>query len=179
MEIKIEGIKITIRKLKKSDALSIYQNAKHSDIARYTTIPHPYKLKDAEDFIKMTHRKIRKKESCELGIELKETGQVIGAVSLMNIDHKNKNAEIGYWLGKEYWGRKIMKEAVSLILGFGFKQLRLARIYARVIHPNAASARLLEKQGFKYEGLLRKVTLREDKWMDELRYSILKEEFKK
>jgi len=96
----------------------------------------------------------------------------------MNIDYKNMNAEIGYWLGKEYWGKKIMKEAVFLILGFGFEQLKLVRIYARVMHPNIASAKLLEKQGFKYEGRLRKATLREDKWMDELRYSILRNEFK-
>lgn len=178
MDIRIEGNTIIIRKLKRSDAQSIFQHAKHSDIARYTMIPHPYKLKDAEDFIKITHRKICKKESCELGIELKEIGQIIGMVGLMNIDYKNMNAEIGYWLGKEYWGKKIMKEAVFLILGFGFEQLKLVRIYARVMHPNIASAKLLEKQGFKYEGRLRKATLREDKWMDELRYSILRNEFK-
>ena len=178
MDIRIEGNTIIIRKLKRSDAQSIFQHAKHSDIARYTMVPHPYKLKDAEDFIKITHRKICKKESCELGIELKEIGQIIGMVGLMNIDYKNKNAEIGYWLGKEYWGKKIMKEAIFLILGFGFKQLKLVRIYARVMHPNIASAGLLEKQGFKYEGRLRKATLREDKWMDELRYSILSNEFK-
>lgn len=179
MEIKIEGNTIIIRKLRKSDAPSIYQNAKHFEIAQYTTLPHPYKLKHAEEFIKTTRRKIRKKESYELGIESKETRQIIGMISLMNLEHDNKNAEIGYWLGKQYWRRKIMKEAVSLILGFGFKQLKLVRIYARVMHPNITSAKLLEKLGFKYEGRMRKTTLREGKWMDDLRYSILKEEFKK
>lgn len=178
MELKIEGKQINLRKLKKLDAPAICQNAKDFDIARYTTLPHPYKLKNAKEFIKMTHQKIRKKKAFELGIELKETKEIIGMMSLMNIDYNNKNAEIGYWLGKKYWGKKIMKEAIKLILNFGFKKLRLVRIYARVMHPNISSAKLLEKSGFQYEGRMRKAILRKGKWMDELRYSILSSKFK-
>ena len=177
MELKIEGKQINLRKLKKFDAPSIYKHAKDFDIAKYTTLPHPYKLKNAEDFVKITHQKIRKKKAFELGIELKETKEIIGMVSLMNIDYDNKNAEVGYWLGKKYWGKKLMKEAVKLILNFGFKELKLVRIYARVMHPNIASAKLLEKLGFQYEGRMRKTTLRKGKWMDHLRYSILSNEF--
>src|SRR3989344_7000798 len=173
MELKIKGKQINLRKLKKSDASSIYQNAKDFGIAKYTTLPHPYTLKNAEDFIKKTHQKIRKKKAFELGIELKETNEIIGMMSLMNIDYDNKNAEIGYWLGKKYWGRKIMKEAIKLILNFGFKKLKLVRIYARVMHPNISSVKLLEKSGFQYEGRMRRTTLRKGKWMDDLRYSIL------
>ncbi len=178
MELKIEGKKINIRKLKKSDAPFIYQNAKDFEIAKYTTIPHPYKLKNAEDFIKTTHQKMRKKKSFELGIELKENKKIIGIIGLTNINYNNKNAEIGYWLGKKYWGKGIMKEAIKLILKFGFKKLKLVRIYARVMHPNIASAKLLEKSGFKYEGRMRKTTLKKGKWMDDLKYSILNSEFK-
>jgi len=178
MDLKIEGKQINLRKLKKSDAPSIYQNAKDFEIARYTTLPHPYKLKNAEDFIKITHQKIRKKKAFELGIELKETKEIIGMISLINLDYDNKNAEIGYWLGKKYWNKKIMKEAVNLILNFGFKKLKLVRIYARVMHPNISSAKLLEKSGFQYEGRMRKANLRRGKWLDDLRYSILSSEFK-
>lgn len=98
-------------------------------------------------------------------------------ISLMKIDYKNKNTEIGYWLGRKYWGKGIMKEAIKLILNFGFKKLKLVRIYARVMHPNISSAKLLEKSGFRYEGRMRKTILRRGKWMDELRYSILSNEF--
>lgn len=61
MELKIEGKQVNLRRLKKSDVPSIYQNAKDFEIAKYTTLPHPYTLKDAADFIKKTHQKIRKK----------------------------------------------------------------------------------------------------------------------
>ena len=63
MKLKIEGKQINLRKLKKSDAPSIYQKARHPDIVKYTTLPHSYKLKNAEDFVKITHQKIRKKKS--------------------------------------------------------------------------------------------------------------------
>ena len=126
----------------------------------------------------MTHQKMRKKKTFSLGIEFKETKEIIGMVSLMNVDYDNKNAEIGYWLGKKYWGKGIMKEAIKLILDFGFKKLKLVRIYAKVMHPNITLAKLLEKSGFKYEGRMRKTILRRGKWMDDLRYSILNSEFK-
>jgi len=178
MELRIEGKQVNLRKLKKSDAQSIYQNAKDFEIARYTTVPHPYTLNDASDFIRRTHQKMRKKTDYELGIELKENKKIIGMISLTKINYDNKNAEIGYWLGKKYWGRKIMKEAIRLILNFGFGELKLVRIYARVMHPNIASAKLLEKSGFKYEGRMRKTIFRRGKWFDDLIYSLLREEFK-
>ena len=99
-------------------------------------------------------------------------------IGLMNIDYNNKNAEIGYWLGKKYWRKGIMKEAIKLILNFGFKKLKLVRVYARIMHPNIFSAKLLEKSGFQCEGRTRKTTLRRGKWMDDLVYSILSNEFK-
>ena len=178
MELKIEGEQINLRKLKKSDAPSIYQNANDKLIAKYTTFPHPYKLSDAYNFIRKTHHKLNTKKSFELGIELKETKEIIGMISLMKVDYDNKNAEIGYWLGKKYWGRKIMKEAIMLLLNFGFKKLKLIRIYARVMHPNISSAKLLEKSGFQYAGRMRRTTLKDGKWMDDLIYSILSSEFK-
>jgi len=178
VEFKIEGKQINLRKLKKSDAQCIYRNANDKLIAKYTTLPHPYKLDDAYSFIRKTHQKLNKKKAFELGIELKETKEIIGMISLIKVDYNNKNAEIGYWLGKKYWGRKIMKEAIKLLLNFGFKKLKLIRIYAKLFHPNISSAKLLEKSGFQYEGQMRKAILKNNRWMDYLIYSILSSEFK-
>lgn len=177
MKLKIVGQRINLRKLKKSDAVSIYQNVKARRICRYTHIPYPYKLQYAEDFIRKSHQRIRKKTAYELGIELKQTHQIIGMMSLMHIDSDNRNGEVGYWLGKKYWGQGFAKEALGLILDFGFKELNLVKIYARVMHPNIASSELLETCGFQYEGRMRKNTLKDGEWLDDLRYSILKEEW--
>lgn len=175
----IEGKRVRLRKIRKPDAKDIYENAKDKEIARHTTLPHPYRLKHAEEFIKKTQKGLRKKEYFELGIELKEEKKIIGMMSLLHVDYENKNAEVGYWVGKRYWRQGYGKEALDLILDFGFKRLKLARIYARVMHPNKASAKLLEKSGFEYEGRMRKTTLRKGRWMDDLRYAMLKEDYKR
>ena len=177
--MKIRGERIILRPLQKEDAGSLFNHANDLDIARYTLLPHPYTLKTALDFINITKKNREKKKAFEFGIELMETEKIIGMISLMNIDEKNKNAEIGYWLGKKYWGKGIMREAVKLILQFGFKKLKLERIYAKVLHPNVASAKLLEKSGLRYEGRLRRATLRRGRWYDDLCFGILKTELRK
>lgn len=168
-----------MRRFRRSDALSIYQNVKYKEISRYTNIPHPYTLENARSFIRRTHRGLKNGTAYELGVELKNTGQIIGGIGLLKIDRRSKNAEVGYWLSKKYWGQEIASEALKLILDFGFKKLKLMRFYARVMHPNIASMKLLEKAGFKYEGRMRKHIFKNGKWMDELRYAILREEHEK
>jgi RimJ/RimL family protein N-acetyltransferase len=179
MDLLLKSKNINLRKLKKTDAKFIFKYAKDPAIARFTNVPHPYTKKMSEDFVKMTHSNIKKKEAFAFGIELKETKEIIGMISLINLNLENKNAEIGYWLGKKHWGKKTMKEAIPLILNFGFKKLKLVRIQGIVLHPNIASAKLLEKSGFKYEGTKRKASFRKKKWYDEKIYSILKSEYKK
>jgi len=178
MAILIKGKRVNLRQLRKSDAKSLYQNAKDFEIAKYTRLPHPYKLGNATSYIKENKLKLRKKTDYSLGIELKETSQIIGMISLMKVDKKNKNAELGYWLGKKYWGQGLMSEALQLILNFGFKKLRLERIHAGVMHPNKPSLKVLKKAGFKYEGRHRREFLRHGKWLDALMHSLLRDEYK-
>jgi len=173
----LKGDKINLRRIRRSDAESIYRHVIDREIARYTFIPHPYLIEDAYAFIRLSHRQIRRKTNFPLGMEQKETGQIIGMISLDHVSHEHKNAELGYWLGKQFWGQGIAKEAIKLILSFGFKELKLKRIYARVMHPNIASAKLLEKSGFTYEGTMRKMLYRRNQWLDMLWFGILKDEY--
>ena len=70
------------------------------------------------------------------------------------------------------------KEAVKLILSFGFKELKLHKIYAHLFEQNIGSKKLLEKSGFKLEGKLKETRYRNKKWHNELRYGILISECK-
>jgi RimJ/RimL family protein N-acetyltransferase len=121
----------------------------------YTHLPYPYKLKYARDFVRLCQEHYKKKTDYELGIESKKTGEIIGIISLMHRDNIHRSGEVGYWLGNLYWRRGITKEALTLILDFGFNNLELVRIYAKVLHPNLTSIRLLESAGFRYEGRIR------------------------
>ncbi len=174
----IDGERVFLRKLKLSDALDIYKNLQDKEMVKWTlNIPWPYKKQDAIKFIRKTHYKIRKKSGFVFGIVLKETNRVIGVIDLFNIDWKNKNAELGYWLGKKYWGKGYMTESVKLMLKFAFKKLKLHRVYAKLFEENIASRRVLEKSGFKLEGKLRGTRYRYKKWHNELWFGMLRKDF--
>ena len=174
MQLEFDGKRVSIRPLRFSDAPCLYENVKDKEIVTWTvSIPHPYPKDGALKFVRKVRYNIKKKKAYAFGIVLKETGTVIGVVELMALDWRDKNAEIGYWLGRKYWAGDLMTEAVRLILKFGFGNLELHRIYAKLFEENTGSARVLEKCGFKLEGRMREERYRYGKWHDALRYGIL------
>jgi len=175
MKQMLEGNKIKLRPLKFSDTESIEKYSQDRKITKYTfVIPPPFTIKQAQVFIKKTKKEKREGISYYFGIELMESRELIGMMNLVKIDRKNKNAEIGFWLAEEYQNKGLAKEALNLILDFGFKKLKLERIEARVFHKNQPAQKLLEKTGFKLEGRLRKKTFFKNQWFDDLIYGILK-----
>lgn len=140
-------------------------------------MPLPYTLKSAQDYIKICQKKWKNKDEAQFGIKDKNTGKIIGMIGLMNLDFKSKKAEVGYWLGKKYWGKGITNKALRFILKFAFSNLKLNRIYAKVNSMNLPSSKLLEKCNFKLEGRLRKDGKFKGKWDDLLIFRILKDEF--
>lgn len=188
--MQIKGNKINLRPMKYSDIDSIVENINDKSIARYTErIPHPYFAKDAKGFIEEQKNNLPalprkalqagKKKKLHLGIENKASKKIIGGIGLTILDKKNKGATLGYWLGKKYWSKGIMTEASKLIINHAFKNLKLQRIQATVMHPNIASMKVLEKNGFKLEGILRKKIFKNNKWMDIHIFGLLKNEWKK
>ncbi len=171
------GKRVNIRKLTLSDAHDIFEHCKHKDILRYTGIPfNPYKLEHAEKFIKNVHREHRRKIALHRGIEDPNTKRIISMISIDISKHEYKSGSIGYWLGKKYWGKGIMKEALRLFVLMAFKRLNLNRIFAHVFHYNIRSSKLLENSGFTLEGRLRKYKKYRNRYIDMLIYSMLKEE---
>ena len=89
-----------------------------------------------------------------LGIELRDTGQLIGNVSLHHFVDASRRCEIGYALASRYWGKAYAQEAVRAAIAYGFSALGLNRIEADIDPANAASIRVLEKLGFRREGFM-------------------------
>jgi len=174
----LKGYKVNLRKLKKSDAVLIYKNANDKDIERFTTIPFPYKLEGAFKFVSKSHINIRHKKAFSFGIIEITSNLLIGIISLDSVDLVHNNAEIGFWLGKKFRGKGYMTEAIKLILNFGFNELKLERIYARVVSINIISQNILKKIGFVYEGTMRKSFLKNNRYMDDQIFSILSKDFK-
>jgi len=163
-----------------SDIQSIYEHVNDKIITRYTLhIPHPYKITDAEKFIKDSQRAWKEKSAYVFGIELKDNKKIIGVVSLNKIDKKNKHCELGYWLGKKYWQKGMMSKAVKMILEFAFHKLNMHRVYSRVFASNTASLRVLEKNDFMLEGILFETLWRNGVWHNLMIYGLLKDDYNK
>ena len=105
-------------------------------------------------------------------------GRLIGACGLEGLGEsdpwRSHRAEIGYWLAKPFWGRGVMTAVVGVVCAHGFAEHRLVKITANVFDSNAASARVLEKNGFVQEGFLRKHYLKDGRYLDVRAYALLK-----
>ena len=111
-------------------------------------IPHPYKDGMAEEWILTHQSKYEHEEEVTCAIILKPIRELIGAIGL-TIDKRFNRAELGYWVGKEYWNQGYCTEASKVILKYGFHELGLHRIIATHIIRNPASGKVMGKIGME------------------------------
>ena len=111
-----------------------------------SNMPFPYRLEDAEEFIEQSQEKVLKQEFKTYMIF--HNKKMIGGIELR--DFNEHSCELGYWLGKKYWGKGFATEAVGKILELGFGELNLSNIYAAYKVGNEASKKVLEKSGFQF-----------------------------
>jgi RimJ/RimL family protein N-acetyltransferase len=135
--------------------------------------PHPYALNDAHAFIGLA---MSMTPQAFLAIE--QGGRLAGGIGyVLHGDVERVGAEVGYWLGHEFWGRGIATTAVRLISGHAFAaNPELRRLYAMPYATNAASARVLEKAGYLREGILRQSAIKDGRVLDQFMYAVLRDE---
>lgn len=174
----LETERLILRPIKEADAPVIFPLINDADVARYLlNVPHPYPEDELIPWIRRAREAMERKERYEFAIVFRESGLPMGACSLMNISWEHMNAEFGYWLGKEHWGRGYMTESVSRLVRFGFEDLRIERIHARVFSGNTPSIRVIEKVGLKLEYCARHETRKGDDFHDMLHYGLVREEY--
>lgn len=165
----------TLRKWKTGDAASLRKNINDYEVYKNTLhVPYPYTGKNAEYWVNYNKKLVKLKASHESHFVIDIGGEVAGSVSILNIDRKNKKAEIGYWLGKNYRRRGIMTRAVKQVVKWGFEKGGLNRIYAYTFVFNTSSQRVLVKSGFAYEGRLKQNVIKEGKAYDNFIYAKVK-----
>ena len=103
--------------------------------------------------------------------------KMIGTCSYGSWAREDYRAEVGYVLNRRYWGQGYMAEAVRAIVDFGFRELGMNRIQARCDVPNIGSARVMEKVGMTFEGVLRQQLFEKGTFHDIKIYSILRSEW--
>ena len=167
--MKLQSGDIKLRRFKKSDIPRLVELANNENIARNLRdgFPHPYTREHAEAFIKKCRGL---NPQTILAIEYK--GDYVGNIGLhKGLDVYRKSAEVGYFIGEEYWNKGIASVALSLACEYGFKTLDIVRIHAGVYEHNLASQRVLEKCGFSREGVFKKAVYKREQFWNEVRYA--------
>lgn len=174
--------------------------AKHTRIETDRLYLRPVTLKDAEDmytyaskeettfYVYDAHRSLEETEDNitryfinhpigKYGMELKETGKLIGTIDL-RIQEREFQAEIGYVMNPDYRGNGYMTEAGRALVKLGFEVLNLERIFALHDEKNAASGKVMQRLGMTKEGVLRQVNKdRNGNFVNDVYYSILRTEY--
>jgi ribosomal-protein-alanine N-acetyltransferase len=179
MPIRLEGEQVILRPVNPDDVDDIAKNARNKQISRNTFMPHPYRPEHAIGFLRHAQKVRRTGSGLHLAVVLKEKNEVVGMLGFEGIVRNHRRAEIGYWIGKRFWGRGIATEMVQLAVDYGFREMKLNRIQAGVFIHNPASSRVLEKCGFSHEGTLRQYARRYQKYVDMHMYSILRHEWQR
>lgn len=171
----IETDEFTLRPWKDNDAQRLAALADNSKISDYLRdgFPCPYSIDDAKGFIYLS----RQYEVNFVGFAIEIEGKVAGSIAVyFKDDVHRKNTEIGYFLGEEYWGKGIMADVIRCMAGYVFENFDILRIYAEPFARNTASRKVLEKAGFRLEGVLKNSIIKNDVVQDSCIYAILKEE---
>lgn len=147
--------RLVLRPFHLEDAPIVQRLAGDMDIARNTaTIPHPYEDGVAERWIGTHRERFEKGESAVFAVTLRPDGQLVGAIGL-EINQESVRAELGYWIGKPFWGLGYCTEGARAVLRYAFEDLGLHRVFAVHFKRNPASGRVMQKLGMRHEGSMR------------------------
>lgn len=170
LRVKSIVMDFNFREFKISDAEIFAAHANNPNIANKLTdqFPHPYNTENAvffiENIVSNPHNLIRV-------IEI--DGEACGAVGIHGqADVYRKNAEMGYWLAEQHWGKGIITKAIMEMLAICFVKTDFDRVFARPFGSNMASQRVLEKAGFILEAKLEKTFYKCDVYEDEYIYAV-------
>ncbi len=167
--------RLILRPYRESDIPELLPLIGTREVAATTLrIAHPYTEQHARDFLKLAEEP----DKLWLAITLRSDGRQIGGIGL-RLEQQHQNAEIGYWLGVDYWGKGYATEAAHEMLRYGFEDLNLNRIHASHFKHNPASGHILMKLGMRYEGCQREQLRKWDKFVDSELYGMLRREWQK
>jgi RimJ/RimL family protein N-acetyltransferase len=173
----LETERLRLRPFLAEDAPAVQGLAGAREIADTAlSIPHPYSLAAVKAWIAGQAFSFQQNTSLHFAIELRESGELIGAIELAQIDPGPAQAELRFWVGKAWWGQGYASEAAREIIRYGFESLSLNRIYAHFLSRNPRSGQLLRRLRMKKEGVLRQRARKWDAFEDVILYAIVRDD---
>ncbi|MGC8538056.1 MAG: GNAT family N-acetyltransferase [Candidatus Micrarchaeia archaeon] len=186
MKVSYNGFSVYLESVSMHDVEGIALQANDKDIATNIafmgSFPYPYTLENAVSFVQNAINASVVGKEFHFAIKRVEDSSLVGVCGITNIDMVNMKAEIGYWVGKRYWGNGYGKQAANLLLEIAFERLGLNRVYAGAFDFNERSMHILQDIGFTKEGVRRKNSRIgsgvNGSFADDVLFGILKNEYK-
>ncbi len=174
----LETDRLILRQFLFKEACIVRELAGSAEVAHGCIhIPHPYGIGLAEMWIACHEIWYVEGSQLVFAIIRKEDGWIIGAVGL-TFEQEHYRAEIGYWVGRQFWNCGYATEAAATAITYAFEELLIHRITASHFVRNVASGRVLEKLGMQREGLFKEHLLKDGVWEDVIIRAILRSEWK-
>jgi ribosomal-protein-alanine N-acetyltransferase len=151
----LNGEHVRLRRLDPADAAALFGMFSDPEVMRYWSRPPMADPAQAEALLEQVLADYGTGASLPLGIERSRDSILVGNCTLHHFHETSRRAEIGYCLGRAYWGHGYMHEALQALVRYAFGDLDLNRLEADIDPRNLRSARSLERLGFVKEGHLR------------------------
>jgi ribosomal-protein-alanine N-acetyltransferase len=173
----LETERLLLRKITLDDATNIFEYASDPEVPTFMSWEPHQSIQETYDYLERVRQRYRQHHPGPWAIVHRRDAKMIGTGSFSTWERQHNSAEVGYVLNRRYWGQGYMSEAVRAIVAFGFRELGMNRIQARCDVPNVGSARVMEKAGMTFEGVLRQQLFEKGSYRDIKIYSILKSEW--
>lgn len=175
----LESANLVLRKIEEVHLQEVYAIYDNENVFEYCGIIPKHNVQTVSKMIGHFDRDYHKKSRIKWGIFQKnQSDKLVGIIESMDFNQKVNMVSIGYFLAEDYWGKGIATEAVRTLVKFLFETGNVNRIQAEVMPANEVSKKVLLKNGFMKEGLLRQSTVWSGKGIIDLEiYGILKEDY--
>ncbi len=165
--------RLILRDLRPTDLNDLHEYASDPQIDHYTPWEHYKSFDEARENLNEFLEEYEKDGFGAWGIEHRADKKLIGIINTSIPHRAHRRVEMGYTIARAYWGQGYATEAVQALIQFGFEKMDLVRIEAVLLPENLASARVLEKSGMQFEGVLRAYQVWRNKPCDLRMYSII------
>ena len=174
----LETKRLILRRFIMEDAEYMFKNWTNDDeVTKYLTWPSHGDINVTKKIREQWIQKYERNDSYQWAIVLKEINEPIGSIAAVKQDDDIKMVHIGYCIGKKWWNRGIVSEALGAIIKFFFEEVGVNRIESRHDPNNPGSGKVMEKCGMRYEGLLRQADKNNQGIVDAACYGILAEDY--
>lgn len=162
----LETERCMLRRIEVNDALCLYEYLSRDEVTKYYDLETLTSKQQAVDLIQGLLQRYMVGRQIRWGITLKNSNNIIGTCGFHTLEPDHYKAEVGYDLHPDYWGTGIMSEVLARVVDYGFTEMNLNRIEAFYQPSNLPSKKVLEKNGFIYEGLLKQRFFTKDRFVD-------------